>query len=63
MNGTITLPTDKFVETIVGSYDLYKKDYRSRDEHMETCRVLRELLGNDLYDIIASEARSIIEGR
>lgn len=51
----ITATGTQAVELLIGSFGLYKKGFRTHEEHLETCRVLRELYGEDIYDNVISQ--------
>ena len=53
----ITVTGTQAVELLIGSFGLYKKGFRTHEEHLETCRVLRELFGEEVYgNVISQEA-------
>lgn len=44
-----TVNANQAAEFIVDSYQLYKQDFKSRDEHMAVCTTIRNLFGEKVY--------------
>lgn len=51
----IIITGEQGVKLLMDSFDLYKQGFRSHDEHMEVCRVLRSLFGEEAYDKVISQ--------
>lgn len=46
----ITINGATAVEMIASSFDLYKKDFKTREEHLMVCQTIRGLFGAEVYD-------------
>lgn len=55
----ITITAQHAVEKMLSSYELYKKDFRSLDEHLAFCQAIKTLFGDETFDKVICPAAQI----
>lgn len=55
---TITFTTEQIANHIIASYSLVKEGFKTKDEHLNDCRAIRSLVGDEFYHEAAEIAKS-----
>ena len=58
---TVTITSHDVAERIVTSFELYKKGFKSKDEHLAFCSSIRFLFGNDFYYEACDYAKDMVK--
>ncbi len=52
----ITITAQHAVNKMLGSFELYKKGFRTLDEHLAFCQAIKTLFGDDTFENVITLA-------
>ena len=58
----ITITSYDIAERIITSFELYKKGFKNKQDHLNFCSNIRMLFGDDFYNEACEYAEEVVNG-